>query len=55
MARFPDDMAALTLDVDLAWHTAQLTPAAYFLYTTERCKKFVNHDNKVADTALRDF
>ena len=54
MARFPLEMAVPTLDVDLAWHTAQLTPAAYFLYTTERCRKFINHDDKVGDITLRD-
>lgn len=54
MARFPTEMAVPTLDVDLGWHTAQLTPVTYFVYTTDRCKKFINHDDKVGDTALRD-
>lgn len=54
MARNPTSVAVPTLDVDLAWHTAQLTPSAYLAYTLEHCDKFVNHDDKVADGVLRD-
>ncbi|KAB8360599.1 hypothetical protein FH972_024337 [Carpinus fangiana] len=46
-------MAVPTLDVDLAWHTHQLDPGSYYNYTTEKTKGiFVNHDDKVAETAL---
>lgn len=54
MARHPTEMAVPTLDADLAWHTAQLTPRTYLAYTSERCGKFINHDDKIADVALRD-
>ena len=54
MASYPREMAVPTLDVDLAWHTAQLTPGAYFRYTMDRAGKFIDHNDKVADVVLRD-
>ncbi|EHL02280.1 hypothetical protein M7I_1683 [Glarea lozoyensis 74030] len=41
-----------TLDVDLAWHTAQLSPQTYFTYTTSLTGKFIDHDDKVSEDAL---
>ena len=48
------NMAVPTLDVDLAWHTHQLSPYQYFNYTVEITKQFIDHDDKVAETALND-
>lgn len=45
-------MAVPTLDVDLAWHTHQLTPYAYMKYTVENTGQFIDHDDKVAETKL---
>lgn len=45
-------MAVPTLDVDLAWHTHQLSPSGYFTYTVKHCKQFIDHDDKVAETTL---
>lgn len=47
-------MAVPTLDVDLAWHTHQLNPPAYFKYIVKKTRQFVDHDDKVAETALND-
>ncbi|WPH00759.1 glycine-rich domain-containing protein 2 [Acrodontium crateriforme] len=47
-------MAVPTLDVDLAWHTHQLMPATYMSYTVTKCKSFIDHDDKVAETQLND-
>jgi hypothetical protein len=41
-----------TLDVDLAWHTHQLSPKQYFEYTFKECKKFIDHDDKMEEDAL---
>ena len=41
-----------TLDVDLGWHTHQLSPKQYFDYTVKKCKKFIDHDDKMDEDAL---
>lgn len=47
-------MAVPTLDVDLAWHTHQLSPYGYINYTVKATKRFIDHDDKVAETQLND-
>ncbi|KAI7536754.1 hypothetical protein KC331_g11296 [Hortaea werneckii] len=47
-------MAVPTLDVDLAWHTHQLSPSGYFTYTVKHCMQFIDHDDKVAEDTLDD-
>ncbi|KAH7371691.1 hypothetical protein BKA66DRAFT_590700 [Pyrenochaeta sp. MPI-SDFR-AT-0127] len=41
-----------TLDVDLAWHTHQLTPKVYYCYTIAETMRFLNHDDKIAEGDL---
>lgn len=48
------NMAVPTLDVDLAWHTHQLNPPSYLKYVVDKTRQFVDHDDKVAETALND-
>ena len=48
------NMAVPTLDVDLAWHTHQLSPYGYMLYTVVHTAQFIDHDDKVAETRLND-
>ncbi|KAF2107457.1 hypothetical protein BDV96DRAFT_653799 [Lophiotrema nucula] len=48
----PKKIAVPTLDVDLAWHTHQLTPKIYFRYTMAETKKFLNHDDKISESSL---
>jgi len=43
-----------TLDVDLAWHTHQLSPRAYYAYTVGNCGRFVDHDDKVPEDKLSE-
>ena len=50
----PIHMAVPTLDVDLAWHTHQLSPPNYIDYTVHITKQFIDHDDKVAETKLND-
>lgn len=50
----PTNMAVPTLDVDLAWHTHQLNPASYMDYVVRKTGQFIDHDDKVAETALND-
>lgn len=48
-----------TLDVDLAWHTHQLSPSRYFKYSRAQSRKygieiFINHDDKVDEGKLSE-
>ncbi|OKL58634.1 hypothetical protein UA08_06124 [Talaromyces atroroseus] len=54
--RNPGQMAVPTLDIDLAWHTHQLSAFRYYAYTTSRTtpKTFINHDDKVSEGRLSD-
>ncbi len=52
MKAHPTQLAVPTLDVDLAWHTHQLSPSAYYKYTVDRTRRFVDHDDKVDDNTL---
>ena len=59
MIERPDKMAVPTLDVDLAWHTHQLSPSRYYKYSTSKptfhCKRmFIDHDDKVDEGKLSD-
>jgi len=47
-------MAVPTLDVDLAWHTHQLSPHSYMDYTVSITEQFIDHDDKVTETKLND-
>ena len=47
-------MAVPTLDVDLAWHTHQLTPDGYMRYSLSQTSQFIDHDDKVAEAKLND-
>jgi hypothetical protein len=38
--------------VDLGWHTHQLSPKPYYDYTVLKCKKFIDHDDKMDEDAL---
>lgn len=48
------EMAVPTLDVDLAWHTHQLSPYGYMSHVVKVTKQFIDHDDKVAETKLND-
>ena len=49
----PGQVAVPTLDVDLAWHTHQLTPQAYYQYSiSQTLIKFIDHDDKIDETKL---
>ena len=59
MASNPRRLAVPTLDVDLAWHTHQLSPSRYFEYSTHQTKQytapiFIDHDDKVDENKLSD-
>ncbi|KAI1431765.1 hypothetical protein GGR50DRAFT_677727 [Xylaria sp. CBS 124048] len=52
MASCPDKIAVPTLDIDLAWHTHQLSPASYYVWMCSETKKFIDHDDKIEETRL---
>ena len=52
IALHPSNTAVPTLDVDLAWHTHQLSPPFYYAYTVEKTARFIDHDDKIEETAL---
>lgn len=52
MAAHPTKVAVPTLDVDLAWHTHQLSPSSYYVYSIMRTSKLIDHDDKIEESAL---
>lgn len=55
MAGNPQHVAVPTLDVDLAWHTHQLTPKRYYAFSTSNTDgKFIDHDDKIDEVKLSD-
>ncbi|CAG8336042.1 unnamed protein product [Penicillium salamii] len=55
----PNNMAVPTLDVDLAWHTHQLSPPRYYNHSISNAKPncmpiFIDHDDKVDEEKLSD-
>ncbi|KAI9847712.1 MAG: hypothetical protein M1837_001960 [Sclerophora amabilis] len=54
MKQHPGRVVVPTLDVDLAWHTHQLSPRAYYDYSIETTKIFIDHDDKIDENALSD-
>lgn len=60
MMEHPRNLAVPTLDVDLAWHTHQLTPSRYYHFclfkTGQKTGRsyFIDHDDKVDENTLSD-
>jgi hypothetical protein len=53
IASYPDESAVPTLDVDLAWHTHQLSPQSYFNYTVKATGGFfIDHNDRVDEDKL---
>jgi hypothetical protein len=53
MSAHPKDVAVPCQDVDLIWHTHQLSPSDYYDYSTRTCKGvFIDHDDKIGDGVL---
>lgn len=52
MRLHPKEGCVPTLDVDLAWHTHQLSPKQYYDFTFSKCLKFIDHDDKMEEDAL---
>ncbi|RYP46477.1 hypothetical protein DL768_007310 [Monosporascus sp. mg162] len=52
MASNPHHVVVPTLDIDLAWHTQQLTPSVYFDWMVSQTKKFIDHDDKIDEVKL---
>lgn len=52
--RFPGETMVPTLDVDLFWHSHQLTPARYFDYCFSVAGRFIDHDDKLPTGILDD-
>ncbi|KAI1827818.1 hypothetical protein F4861DRAFT_535647 [Xylaria intraflava] len=52
MGKYPNKIAVPTLDVDLAWHTHQLSPASYYVWMCSQTGKFIDHDDKIEETKL---
>ena len=61
MISHANKMAVPTLDVDLAWHTHQMSPSRYFAYSLAKTSQvrlglrtFIDHDDKVDEAQLSD-
>ncbi|KAF2674381.1 hypothetical protein BT63DRAFT_419675 [Microthyrium microscopicum] len=56
MANNPQQMLAPTLEVDLVWHTHQLSPSVYRAYSREVAGRFINHNDDINEqTASSSF
>ncbi|KAJ3464326.1 hypothetical protein MRS44_009112 [Fusarium solani] len=51
---YPGKMLVPNLDIDLAWHTNQLSAAGYKATMESRCGRFINHDDKIGKSTLRN-
>lgn len=52
MGKHPTKIAVPTLDVDLAWHTHQLSPASYCGWMYAETTRFIDHDDKIDEDKL---
>ncbi|KAK1623297.1 hypothetical protein BDP81DRAFT_439957 [Colletotrichum phormii] len=59
MTEYPLSLTVPTLDVDLAWHTHQLAPGAYYKFSTynsamstSKEAKFIDHNDKIDEDQL---
>ncbi|UQC87701.1 uncharacterized protein CLUP02_13220 [Colletotrichum lupini] len=59
MTEYPMSFTVPTLDVDLAWHTHQLAPRAYYKFSTyntamstSKEAKFIDHNDKIDEDQL---
>jgi hypothetical protein len=52
MRKRPNQIVVPTLDVDLAWHTHQLSPSRYYMYTVAKTGRFIDHDDKIDENTL---
>jgi hypothetical protein len=51
---YPGTMFVPTLDIDLAWHTHQLSHGRYFAATMERAGLYLDHDDRLGKATLED-
>jgi hypothetical protein len=49
---YPGTMLVPTLDIDLVWHSHQLSPGRYERDVLELAGRFVDHDDKLGEDAL---
>ncbi|KAF7555460.1 hypothetical protein G7Z17_g2108 [Cylindrodendrum hubeiense] len=49
---YPGKMLVPTLDIDLVWHTHQLSAHDYKTAMKSRCGRFINHDDKLGKPTL---
>ncbi|CAI7566003.1 uncharacterized protein N7487_010274 [Penicillium crustosum] len=55
MAKNKGHAVVPTLDVDLIWHTHQLSPIRYYIFSTAQIEGvFINHDDKIDEIKLND-
>ncbi|KAH7126011.1 hypothetical protein EDB81DRAFT_698486 [Dactylonectria macrodidyma] len=52
IATHPNKVVVPTLDIDLAWHTHQLSPQNYFNFTVSKTLAFTDHNDKVDEDQL---
>lgn len=45
-------MCVPTLEIDLAWHTHQLSPYSYLIQSLLSTERFIDHDDKVTEVSL---
>ena len=53
-ARFPNETMVPTLDLDVFWHTHQLSPARYYRFCLEVAGRFIDHNDRLGTNVLDD-
>ncbi|KAK6216512.1 hypothetical protein LQW54_003518 [Pestalotiopsis sp. IQ-011] len=54
MATKPEQVMVPTVDIDLIWHTHQLSPRQYYRFTVAKIGLFVDHHDKVDEDKLSE-
>jgi hypothetical protein len=54
LAAHPKNVIVPTLDIDLVWHTHQCSPALYAAHSQAVTGRFINHDDQIQKTPLKD-
>ncbi|KAI4592233.1 hypothetical protein KJ359_011386 [Pestalotiopsis sp. 9143b] len=54
MATKPEQVVVPTVDIDLIWHTHQLSPRQYYRFTVAKIGLFVDHHDKVDEDKLSE-
>jgi hypothetical protein len=50
----PDQVVVPTVDIDLIWHTHQLSPGRYYNFAVENTGSYIDHQDKIEENKLSE-